>query len=226
MNSITSYKHLSHGDEEITLPVGKVVCIGRNYMAHINELKNEVPEQSLYFMKPADSLVSFSQPIEWPSEAGSCHHELEIAVLISQKLTKASLNQVELAIWGYGLALDLTLRDLQTHLKQKGQPWERAKAFDGSCPVSQFVHISEFKQSDITFSLAVNGHMRQQGNTANMLLSILEMLMEISHLFTLNPGDVVLTGTPEGVSALQAGDELSLSLDNHFSVDAAVGPGR
>ncbi len=216
------YEHTDNEGRHIALPTGKVVCIGRNYMAHISELNNEVPEQSLYFMKPVDALVELSKPIGWPVDQGGCHHELEIAVLISRKLKMASLDEVESAIWGYGLALDLTLRDLQTRLKKKGQPWERAKAFDGSCPISSFVPLNHFSESDIEFSLSINGDIRQHGNTANMMLKIPDVIAEVSHLFTLNPGDVVLTGTPEGVAELQAGDQLTLSLDNHLSANTSV----
>jgi 2-keto-4-pentenoate hydratase/2-oxohepta-3-ene-1,7-dioic acid hydratase in catechol pathway len=217
-----TYQHTNNDGKEIELPAGKVVCIGRNYMAHINELNNEVPEQSLYFMKPVDALVAMQLPIKWPLGYGSCHHELEIAVLISQKLKMATLEEASKAIWGYGLALDLTLRDLQTRLKQKGQPWERAKAFDGSCPVSAFVPFNHFDGGDIAFSLSVNGRMQQQGNTANMMLKIPDLIADVSQLFTLNPGDIVLTGTPEGVAALKGGDELVMRLDEQLSVNTSV----
>lgn len=221
-NQAFTYQHMSYHGKSIDLPAGKVVCIGRNYMAHIHELKNEVSEQSLYFMKPIDSLVPAARPIDWPQHLGSCHHELEVAVLISQKLKKADLAQIENAIWGYGLAIDLTLRELQGRLKQKGQPWERAKAFDGSCPVSQFVPVTEIKEDNLSFSLAVNGELRQRGNTKDMLLKIPELITEVSHLFTLNPGDIVLTGTPEGVAALKAGDKLTLALDHYLFIETSV----
>ena len=222
MNRRTNYRHKDLSNNDVDLPVGKVVCIGRNYMAHIHELNNEVPEQPLYFMKHSDSLVDLSQPVDFPRHLGSCHHELEIAVLINQRLTSADEEQAKQAIWGYGLALDLTLRDLQTQLKKKGQPWERAKAFDGSCPISSFVAVSDVQSQPMTFSLSVNGQVRQDGNTANMMLKIDELIADISHLFTLNPGDIVLTGTPEGVAELKGGDGLLLTLDNYFSVETLV----
>ena len=222
MSNSQTYQHITKAGDSIGLPVGKVVCIGRNYLAHIQELNNERPARSLYFMKPQDALVSLAQPIVLPKDKGSCHHELEIAVLIQHKLAMASLGQVERAIWGYGLALDLTLRDLQTELKQKGQPWERAKAFDGSCPVSYFIPAAAIKKDTVEFSLSVNGRLRQRGDTANMMLNTVDLIHEISHLFTLNPGDVVLTGTPEGVAELNSDDGLELAMDEYIAIKTQV----
>jgi 2-keto-4-pentenoate hydratase/2-oxohepta-3-ene-1,7-dioic acid hydratase in catechol pathway len=218
-----TYQHQDLKTQVINLPVGKVVCVGRNYMAHIQELNNAVPEQALLFIKPSTALCSLSAPLFIPKDHGSCHHEVEIGVLLQQGLTKASPKQAQEAIWGYGLALDLTLRDLQDELKSKGHPWERAKAFDGSCPMSGFVPAADVPApGKLEFSLQVNGHPRQQGCSGSMMRDVISLLVEISQTFTLLPGDIVLTGTPEGVAELKKNDKLSLSLAGYFLLNTEV----
>ena len=217
------YKHLDTQDNPIDLPVGKVVCVGRNYMQHIQELNNTVPTEPLLFIKPATALTPLKQPIVIPKDLGACHNELEVAVLINYPLTKASLEDVKRSIWGVGLGLDLTLREVQSALKQQGHPWERAKAFDHSCPMSQFVNKEQITGlNDIEFSLHVNNALRQLGNTQNMLFSIVDLLVNISHTFTLLPGDIVMTGTPKDVAALEPKDLLRVELNKHFLVETSV----
>ena len=199
--------------ENYSEPTSKVVCVGRNYVEHAKELNNPVPKRPLLFIKPNTSLIDLSSGITLPAGETNCHHELEVAVLIGSRLTKAKESDVCAGIVGLGLALDLTLRDEQTALKQKGQPWERAKAFDGSCPITAFLPWEgEQALNDIAFSMNKNGEVAQAGNTADMLFPIVPLIMEISQHFTLLPGDIVLTGTPEGVGPLSAGDQLDLAL--------------
>ncbi len=220
--SIT-YTHKSIDGTELDLPVGKVVCVGRNYLDHINELNNSVPTQPLLFIKPNTALTCLQQPISIPSHLGECHNELEIAVLINSTLTNCTESQAESAIWGLGLGLDLTLRELQHAAKKQGHPWERAKAFDGSCPMSGFIDFSTFDNlTDLGFSLQVNNSLRQQGNSRDMLIAISSLLVDISNTFTLLPGDIVLTGTPKGVAALAPGDQLTVTFENHFSLQTSV----
>jgi len=211
------YQHQTLENEYINLPVGKVVCIGRNYLEHIRELGNEVPEQALLFIKPSTSLVTLDKPLQLPTGLGECHNELEIALLVKSPITKGGSINLSESIWGVGLGLDLTLRDLQSSLKAKGHPWERAKAFDNACPMSPFISLSEFSDvNNIDFSLTVNNQVRQQGCTANMMRSIESLLTEITACFTLLPGDIVLTGTPAGVGVLNSGDKLALRLTNRY----------
>ena len=208
-----SYQHQWLNGEKIDLPVGKAVCVGRNYAAHAKELGNTVPDAPILFLKPSTAIVPLMPSFSIPHDRGSCHHETEIAVLIGQTISKISVDEVPQAIAGYGLALDLTLRDLQNQLKKQGYPWEVAKAFDGACPLSPFIKPEQFK--DITqteFSLTVNGQSRQHGFTQDMITPVYELIAYISQIFTLQAGDIVLTGTPEGVAALQRGDELVLSV--------------
>lgn len=208
-----SYQHQWLDGSQINLPVGKAVCVGRNYAAHAKELGNVVPDAPILFLKPSTSIVPLSPSFSIPSDRGSCHHETEIAVLIGQTISKISVEDVPAAIAGYGLALDLTLRDLQNQLKKQGYPWEVAKAFDGACPLSPFIKPEQF--TDITnteFGLTVNGEQRQHGFTHDMITPVYELIAYISQIFTLEAGDIVLTGTPEGVAALHRGDKLVLSV--------------
>jgi 2-keto-4-pentenoate hydratase/2-oxohepta-3-ene-1,7-dioic acid hydratase in catechol pathway len=215
--------HIDSDGNKIDLPVGKAVCVGRNYLQHIKELKNEVPSQPLLFIKPSTALSPLNEPIRIPKKSGHCHNELELAVLIKTSLCQASIQEVEAAIWGVGLGLDLTLRDVQNTLKKHGHPWERAKAFDCSCPMSQFVMLDNVETlSNIEFCLSVNSDIRQQGNSQGMLFPVLELLVDISNTFTILPGDIVMTGTPEGVAALSVGDQLKIELNGHFSVRTCV----
>ena len=218
-----SYQHCDVTGTTIPLPLGKVLCVGRNYMDHIQELNNAVPEQPLLFLKPSTAVVPFAGGIIIPKQQGECHNELEIAVLIQQQLTQAKPEQVTEAIWGYGLGLDLTLRDVQSQLKQLGQPWERAKAFDGSCPLSAFVSKDNIDNpQNLDFALTINNQLRQSGNSGLMINPIIELIAHMSQHFSLLPGDVVLTGTPKGVGPLRQGDQLSASLNSFIKVQANV----
>ncbi len=207
------YHHKDINGKLLPFPAGKVVCIGQNYADHIAELNSVVRPEPLFFIKPNSSLTELDKGVYIPKDKGPVHNELELSVLIQNSLTKATPEQVEQAIWGYGLALDLTLRSVQTRLKAQGRPWETAKAFDGSCPVTPFIAKQDLpmpQKSQLRFS--VNGKVRQDGNTTQMIRAIIELISEMSHEFTLMPGDIVLTGTPAGVGPLVNGDALELSL--------------
>ena len=213
------YRHRWLSGDRIDLPVGKIVCVGRNYAEHVEELNNPLPDDPVLFIKPTSSTVSLELPFTIPQDRGDVHHETELALLIDKPLRNASEKEAMDAIKGFGLALDLTLRELQSTLKSKGLPWEIAKAFDGSCPISSFVakeHVTDLDA--IEFSLTVNGDIRQQDTTAHMLTSIPGLLSYISRHFTLEPGDIVLTGTPKGVAPLHPGDVLELGIKDVFTL--------
>ena len=218
-----AYQHRDLEGRPLDLPVGKVVCIGRNYLDHIRELNNVVPETPILFIKPATALRALSEPIRLSVGRGECHHEVELAVLVGRELCNADAATARQAVAGYGIALDLTLRDLQNELKKKGHPWETAKAFDGSCPLSPFLSPEALAEpQDTDLALRVNGALRQQGNTRLMIMGIFDLMAYISTHFTLQPGDVVLTGTPAGVGPLHSGDALTLSLAGYdFSARVA-----
>jgi 2-keto-4-pentenoate hydratase/2-oxohepta-3-ene-1,7-dioic acid hydratase in catechol pathway len=208
-----AYQHLWLDNSACELPSGKVVCVGRNYAEHAKELNNPVPSAPILFIKPSTAVVSLAEPLAIPVDRGECHHELELALLIGSPLANASPAEAMAAVAGYGLALDLTLRDLQSELKKKGHPWERAKAFDGACPLSAFVSAAELGDwRDFSLKLERNGQVQQDGSCNDMIFAIPDLLAEISASFSLRPGDVVLTGTPAGVGPLRSGDQLQASL--------------
>lgn len=198
--------------QPFTAPLGKIVCVGRNYAAHAQELNNPLPSAPLLFIKPASAAVPLQQPVSLPRNRGSVHHELELAVLIGAPLSNTKAEAVAPAIAGIGLALDLTLRDVQDQLKREGHPWERAKAFDGAYPVSEFVSCSGLDLQQLTVQLWRNGQLQQDGFTSQMLFPVTALIAEISQNFSLQPGDIVSTGTPAGVGPLQSGDALIATL--------------
>lgn len=212
-----AYQHRDIDGNSIALPVGKVVCIGQNYQDHIAEMQSKTAPEALFFIKPATALCSLAPGFSIPSGRGAVHNETELAVLIGKTLKNASVDEVAEAIWGYSLALDLTLREVQAELKKLGRPWEIAKGFDGACPVAGFVSKEKVAQpQQLAFQLQVNGETRQQGNTASMIRGINQLISEMSSHFTLQPGDIVLTGTPAGVGPLHCGDTLQLQLADLF----------
>lgn len=203
--------------------LGKVVAVGRNFAEHAAELNNPLSEEPLLFIKPSTSLVDMQKPLQLPQNQGEVHYELEIALLIGEQLTQASPEEALSKVAGVGLALDLTLRDVQTQLKELGQPWEKAKAWDGSCPLSYLVpskKITDWQQLEL--SLKINGELRQQGTASQMLTPFPQLLSYISHNFTLLPGDLVITGTPKGVGKLNSGDQLTASLTGLIEVTTQV----
>ncbi|MGP4843838.1 fumarylacetoacetate hydrolase family protein [Marinobacter sp. 1Y8] len=217
------YYHCWHTGNTIDLPLSKIVCVGRNYAAHAREFNNPIPDKPLLFIKPSTAAVNFESPIRLPEKQGEVQFETELAILIDKPLTHATKAQVREAIAGYGLALDITLRDVQSKAKEKGHPWERAKGFDGSCPLTPFVPAESIDADyDIEFSLDINGERQQTGTTGDMLFPIVSLIAQISEVFTLLPGDVILTGTPEGVGPLVSGQSLSLKLADAFSVETTV----
>ena len=205
-------------NERLRASIGKVVCVGRNYAAHAEELGNEVPKAPILFMKPASSVVSIRQGVVRPNPAlyGETHYEAELCVQLAADLSAATIEEAKQAIGGVTLGLDLTLRELQAELKEKGHPWERAKCFDGACVLGDWLDPQVFGDfTDIHYQLTINDALKQDGDSALMLFPVYELLVNISHAFSLQAGDVIMTGTPSGVGALQAGDQLSLKLGAH-----------
>jgi 2-keto-4-pentenoate hydratase/2-oxohepta-3-ene-1,7-dioic acid hydratase in catechol pathway len=198
--------------------ITKVVCVGRNYAEHAKELNNPIPSEPILFIKPESSVIDLSSPFSIPDT--DCHYEAEIAVLIGQELSSATQDEVKEGVVALGLALDLTRRELQSKLKEKSHPWEVAKSFDGACPLSKFVPITDCAPLDqLAFTLSINGENKQNGQSSDMLNPIVPLIAHMSTFFTLRPGDVVLTGTPKGVGQLKKGDKLSLTLGNELKVD-------
>lgn len=203
--------------------VGKIVCLGRNYAEHIRELGNEVPDRPVLFMKPATSLLPDGGEIVIPPWSKECHHEAELALLIGKRGKDIPEAEAMDYVAGYGVAIDLTLRDVQDELKRKGLPWEVAKGFDTACPLSDFVPAAHVPDPHaLRIVMEVNGEVRQDGSTSLMLRRIPAILREISAVFTLEEGDVVLTGTPAGVSPIRSGDRLRAEIPGVAALEVTV----
>ncbi|MGN8345336.1 fumarylacetoacetate hydrolase family protein [Pseudomonas sp. SMV71] len=219
-----SYQHQYVDGTRIHFPVGKLVCIGRNYAEHAKELDNPVPTEPLLFIKPGSCVVPMEGGFSIPTDRGSVHYEAEIAVLIGKPLsTRPSVEEVLDAISGFAPALDLTLRDKQAELKAKGLPWEIAKSFDGAAVLAPFVPNGTFADlTDIPVRLTINGEVRQDGNSSLMLNPIVPMIQHMAGCFSLQAGDVILTGTPAGVGPLNVGDELVIELPGTSRFESSV----
>ncbi|NAR51304.1 fumarylacetoacetate hydrolase family protein [Acinetobacter haemolyticus] len=192
----------------------KIVCVGRNYAEHAKELGNAVPDRPILFMKPPSSLATLAQGVAWNQALGECHYECEICLQIAHPLSQEiDKNKALEAIGAITLGLDLTLRDLQSELKNKGQPWERAKAFDGACILADWLEADEIGDlQELELVLMINGEQRQHGFSRDMLFDIGALLVEINQSFSLQAGDVIMTGTPAGVGALNPNDQLTMKL--------------
>ena len=204
--------------------VGKIVCVGQNYAAHIKEMNSKKTGDPVLFLKPSTALITEGTQIHLPSFSQEVHHEVELALLVGKKAKNVSPDQWSGYIAGAGIALDLTLRDLQRQAKDRGLPWSVSKGFDGACPISSFVPIKEVPDiQNLDILLTVNGEIRQKGNTTDMIWNVAELIAYITTVFTLLPGDLVLTGTPAGVSKIEHGDVLDASIKHlgqiHFEVN-------
>ena len=193
----------------------KLICIGRNYTEHIKELKNEKPIDPVVFLKPDTAILLKKQPFFIPDFSKDVHHEVEILVKINKVGKHIDKKFAHKYYKEIGLGIDFTARDLQSQLKAKGLPWEKAKAFDGAAVIGKWVSKNEFKNvDDINFSLHKNETVVQQGNTSLMLWKIDELIEYVSKYFTLKIGDIIFTGTPAGVGKVIANDKLKGYIEN------------
>jgi acylpyruvate hydrolase len=186
----------------------KIFCIGRNYAEHAKEMNSAIPTKPMIFMKPPTALLLENKPLYYPDFTKNLHHELEVVLKISKN---GKAIQPEFAHRYYdkiALGIDFTARDLQEELKSKGHPWEVAKAFDNSAVLSEFVSLEDFDKNNINFSLKKNGVDVQIGSTKDLIFDFDVLISYISKFFTLQQGDLIYTGTPEGVGAVQIGDKL------------------
>jgi len=194
----------------------KIICIGRNYTQHIEELQNERPEEPLVFMKPDSAVLLKQHPFVIPEFSEDIHHELEIIVKINkvgkyidEKFAHKYYDEI-------GVGIDFTARDLQQKLKDKGLPWEKAKAFDGSAVIGDFLSKNNFNSlENLTFEMTKNGATVQKGNSSQMLWKIDALIAHISQFFTLKIGDIIFTGTPEGVGLVKPNDILEGFLEGN-----------
>ena len=201
----------------------KIIAIGRNYAEHIKELNNERPDEPVIFTKPETAILKDNEPFYYPDFSQDIHHEVEIII----KISKMGKNIEEKFAHKYyeevGIGIDFTARDVQSKLKAKGLPWDLAKGFNGSAPISAFVPKSKFADlTDLKFHLNVNDQLRQEGNTSMMLFPIDTIISFISRYFTLKTGDIIFTGTPAGVAEVKVGDTLSAFIEGEKMLEFEV----
>lgn len=192
----------------------KIIAVGRNYVKHIEELANEVPSEPVIFTKPETAILRNNDPFYHPDFSQDIHHEVEIVL----KVSKMGKNIEEQFAHKYfdeiGLGIDFTARDLQARLKEKGLPWDLAKGFNDSAPISEFVSKETYDLENLNFSLKKNGDLVQEGNTSTMIYNFNYIIHFVSRYFTLKTGDLIFTGTPAGVSQVKIGDKLEGFIEN------------
>lgn len=193
----------------------KIICIGRNYVAHAEELKNEVPTEPVFFLKPDTAILPPGRAFYLPDFSNDIHHEAELVLKICKEGKNIAPEFASRYYDQITVGLDFTARDIQQRQKEKGLPWEPAKAFDNSSPVGKFIPISEVKDvSTLAFHMTKNGETVQAGTIREMIFSFDNIISYVSKFITLRKGDLIFTGTPKGVSAVKAGDELELFLED------------
>ncbi|MDO5640682.1 MAG: fumarylacetoacetate hydrolase family protein [Neisseria sp.] len=199
--------------ENQAVRVNNIFCIGRNYVDHIAELKNETPTEPVVFMKPNNSIIESGHPLVLPAYSQSVHYECELVLLIDRDSDGLDESNPLSIVAGYGVGLDLTARDVQGRLKEKGLPWTKAKGFRGAAALSHFVAADKLANpQDCEFTFEINGEIRQVGHTSHMIYPLAAILKELAATYGLREGDVVFTGTPAGVGELHSGDKLALEL--------------
>ena len=196
-------------------PVNRIYCVGRNYADHAREMGHDPDrEPPFFFMKPATAIVTEGHDMAYPALSNDVHHELEMVVALGKGGSNIPVDQALDHVWGYGLGLDMTRRDLQGEAKKMGRPWDTGKAFDQSAPCSALVPVSQCGHlSKGRIYLTVNGQVKQDGDLAMMIWNVPETIAYLSTLFTLMPGDLIFSGTPAGVAAVQPGDVLEGHVD-------------
>jgi len=201
----------------------KILAIGRNYIDHAKELNNPVPVEPVVFSMPDSALLRNNKDFYYPDFSKDIHYEVELVVKISRVGKCIPEEFAHRYYQEIGVGIDFTARDIQAECKKKGLPWEKAKAFDGAAPLSQFVDKSRFANvNDINFALDINGHRVQQGNSGDMIFSIDALISYLSRFFTLKMGDMIYTGTPVGVGPVKIGDRLQASIEDEVMLDFAV----
>ena len=201
----------------------KIICIGRNYIDHAKELNNPLPEKPVFFLKPDTALVQNNNPFFYPDFSNEIHHEVEIVL----RINRIGKHIDERFAYRYfdeiGIGIDFTARDIQNEQRKNGLPWEIAKAFDHSAPISKFMKIDEFKNiRNLNFSLSLNNKIVQQGNTIDMIFSIDKIISYISKFITLKIGDLIFTGTPAGVGPVKINDHLEAYIEQNKLLDFYV----
>jgi len=208
-----------------TFPVRRVFCVGRNYAAHAREMGSDPNrEPPFFFTKPADAVVPASGSVPYPSSTQELHHEIELVVALKGGGTDIAPEQALDLVWGYGVGLDLTRRDLQAVAKKDGRPWDMAKGFDASAPCSPLLPVSAVGHpNDASIWLEVNGQRKQEGNLNEMIWPVADVIAYLSRFVALAPGDLIYTGTPSGVDALHPGDRVRGGVDGVATFELEIG---
>jgi 5-carboxymethyl-2-hydroxymuconate isomerase len=216
-------KYIKMKNSNEKFPVGKILCVGRNYVKHARELGNEVPDFPIIFLKPSSTLIFNGDAIIHPSYSNEMHHEVELVLLIGQEIKNASIEEAENAIIGYGVGLDMTLRDLQKQYKKEGTPWTLAKGFDTCAVVSDFIYKNDYNLTGVEeITLYKNGELQQSSLVNKMVFPPSEIVKYLSERMTLETGDLIYTGTPEGVSKVERGDILISSISNIADIENTI----
>ncbi|MFT5642633.1 MAG: fumarylpyruvate hydrolase [Janthinobacterium sp.] len=207
-------------------PIRRVFCVGRNYAAHAREMgQNPDREAPFFFMKPADAVVDAKGTVAYPPATHDLHHEVEMVIALKAGGVNVSPENALALVWGYGLGVDLTRRDMQAVAKEMRRPWDFAKGFDASAPCSALHPVGEVGHPvDVPISLEVNGVVKQKGTLQEMIWPVADVISHISHFVTLAPGDLIFSGTPAGVGPLQPGDRVRGILAGIAAFDFEVGP--
>ncbi|UCG28710.1 MAG: fumarylacetoacetate hydrolase family protein [Bacteroidales bacterium] len=201
----------------------KIICIGRNYIAHAKELNNPVPDVPIFFLKPDSSILKNNKPFFLPDFSQEIHYELEIVVKIDRLGKSIPARFASRYFSEIGVGIDFTARDLQRECTQNGLPWEISKSFDGSAALGKFIEKKKFENiQNLSFKLEVNGRIVQKGNTADMVFPVDELISYLSRFFTLKTGDLIFTGTPEGVGPVKRGDHLKAYIEDELLLDFYV----
>jgi acylpyruvate hydrolase len=202
----------------------RIFAIGRNYAEHIQELNNERPDEPVIFTKPDTAILRNNAPFYYPDFSKDIHHEVELVLRISKEGKNIGEQFARNYFDAIGIGIDFTARDLQQKAKEKGLPWDIAKGFNGSAPISdKFIPVGEFKDlGNINFKLEVDGQLKQSGNTSLMLFPFNYIISYLSKFFTLRAGDLIFTGTPKGVSAVAVGNKLSAYIENEKLLEFEV----
>jgi fumarylpyruvate hydrolase len=210
--------------EAALYPVRRVFCVGRNYAGHAREMGSDPNrEPPFYFTKPADALVPGGGDLPYPPGTANLHHEVELVVALSRPVYKCTAAEAETAVYGHAVGLDMTRRDLQFAARDKGRPWCLGKAFEFSAPISPLVRSATPKLAG-RISLTVNGEPRQSGDINEMIWSVPEVIAHLSQYYHLGPGDLIFTGTPEGVGPVVAGDHLVGEIEDVGSLEVRITP--
>jgi len=211
-------------DDGASLQIGKIICLGRNYPEHVKEMRAEPALTPVLFLKPSSAVIETGGTVIIPPISHDVHHEVELVVVIGRNGRAIPVEEAMEYVGGYAVGLDMTLRDIQSEAKKKGLPWSVAKGFDTSAPLSRAVRAPRVSDPHaLPIELKVNGTLRQSSNTREMILRIPELIAYCSNVFSLEAGDLIFTGTPEGVGSVKAGDRIDARIGSVGSLTVTVG---